>query len=94
MGCHALLQGVFLTQGLNPGPLIAGRVLTTEPPGKPDVSFVVFKGRGSNSNGCSGGRERGHQTWVQEGGLSPRCQMQTQVRHASSGRVCQPQTVA
>ena len=25
VGCHSLLQGSFLTQGSNPGPLIAGR---------------------------------------------------------------------
>ena len=25
LGCHSLLQGIFLTQGLNPGLLIAGR---------------------------------------------------------------------
>ena len=34
VGCHFLLQGIFLTQGSNPC-LLAGRFLTTEPPGKP-----------------------------------------------------------
>ena len=28
VGCHALLQGIFRTQGLNPVPRIAGRFLT------------------------------------------------------------------
>ena len=28
MGCHALLQGAFLTQGLKPGLPIAGRFFT------------------------------------------------------------------
>ena len=36
VGCYFLLQGIFLTQGLNPHPL-AGRFITTEPPGKPKV---------------------------------------------------------
>ena len=41
MGCHALLQGIFLTQGLNPSlmspmsPSLAGGFFTTEPPGQP-----------------------------------------------------------
>ena len=28
VGCHALLQGIFPTQGLNPGPTIASRFFT------------------------------------------------------------------
>ena len=35
VGCHFLLQGIFLTQGLNRVPCLAGRFFTTEPPGKP-----------------------------------------------------------
>jgi len=36
VGCHFLLQGIFLTQGLNPHPpALAGGFFTTEPPGKP-----------------------------------------------------------
>ena len=38
VGCHALLQGIFLTQRLNPSPRvsgIAGGFFTTEPLGKP-----------------------------------------------------------
>ena len=35
VGCHFLLQGIFLTQGLNPGLLHCRWILfTTEPPGK------------------------------------------------------------
>ena len=35
MGCHFLLQGIFLTQGLNPHLL---QLFTTlEPPGKPQL---------------------------------------------------------
>ena len=35
--CHFLLQGIFLTQGLNEptSPALAGGFFTTEPPGKP-----------------------------------------------------------
>ena len=37
--CHALLQGIFLTQGMNShfftSPALAGEFLTTVPPGKP-----------------------------------------------------------
>ena len=34
VGCHALLQGIFPTQGLDPGPPHARRFLLLEPPGK------------------------------------------------------------
>ena len=38
VGCHALLQGIFPTQGSNPclltSPALAGRFFTTEPHGK------------------------------------------------------------
>ena len=40
VGCHFLLQGIFLTQGLNLSFLqsaeLAGRFFTTAPPGKPN----------------------------------------------------------
>ena len=35
LGCHFLLQGVFLTEELNPSLCLAGRFFTIEPPGKP-----------------------------------------------------------
>ena len=39
MGCHFLLQGIFLTQGIEPkspaSPALAGGFFTTESPGKP-----------------------------------------------------------
>ena len=37
MGCHFLLQGIFLIQGLNPSLLHwpTGSLLPSEPPGKP-----------------------------------------------------------
>ena len=46
MGCHALLQGIFPTQGLNPRLLClphrqAGS-LPLAPPGKPAVYIVAF----------------------------------------------------
>ena len=35
VGCHFLLQEIFLTWGVNPSsPALAGGFLTTEPPGK------------------------------------------------------------
>ena len=34
MGCHFLLQGIFQTQGLNPGLLHCRRILYHQPPGK------------------------------------------------------------
>ena len=41
VGCHALLQGIFPTQGLNPGlgqsPALQADSLPSEPPGKPLV---------------------------------------------------------
>ena len=41
MGCHALLQGIFLTQGSNPvslmSPVLAGRFFTTSASGKPHM---------------------------------------------------------
>ena len=40
--CHFLLQGILLTQGLNPRlPALAGGFFTTEPPGKPESSFSI-----------------------------------------------------
>ena len=35
MGCHSLLQGIFLTQGLNPGLLHYRQILYCLTPGKP-----------------------------------------------------------
>ena len=35
VGCHALLQGMFLTQGSTCGSCIAGGLFTAEPPGEP-----------------------------------------------------------
>ena len=34
VGCHALLQGIFPTQGLNPGLSHCRQTLPSEPPGK------------------------------------------------------------
>ena len=47
MGCHALLQGIFLTQGLNPHLVRllhwqAGS-LPPAPPGKPKLKGIIFK---------------------------------------------------
>ena len=42
MGCHALFQGIFPTQGSNPVSCIAGRFFTTEPPGKP-LKYPLFE---------------------------------------------------
>ena len=35
MGCHFLFQGIFLTQGSNPGLLNCRQTLPSEPPGDP-----------------------------------------------------------
>ena len=58
MGCHFLLQGIFLTPGLNPAsPALSGRFFTTEPPGKSQIdinrcsSIVVVWSRHSNDYG-------------------------------------------
>ena len=45
MGYHALLQGIFPTQGSNPSlmsPALAGGFFTTEPPGKPLLMHVYY----------------------------------------------------
>ena len=44
VGCHAPLQGIFLTQGLNPGLLHCRRIHYCEPLGKPNTlsRFVKF----------------------------------------------------
>ena len=45
VGCHALLQGIFPTQGLNPG-LLQYRQITAEPPGNPNrIIFSAKKER-------------------------------------------------
>ena len=42
MGCHCLLQGIFLTLGLNPHLLLlAGGFFPTEPPGKPPALWPL-----------------------------------------------------
>ena len=52
VGCHALLQGIFLTQGLNPHPLclLRWRVdsLPLVPPGKPRRK-VIWAQRGTGT---------------------------------------------
>ena len=39
VGCHFLLQGIFPTQGLNPGLPLQADALPSEPPGKPKKAF-------------------------------------------------------
>ena len=56
VGCHALLQGVFLIQGADPGRLHRQAFFTTEPPGKPagqsdDVIFDVILMAQSHNKG-------------------------------------------
>ena len=42
VGCHFLLQEIFLTQGSNPpSPALAGGFFTTEPPEKPSVMSLL-----------------------------------------------------
>ena len=41
MGSHSLLQGIFPTQGLNPGLLHCRQILYSEPSGKPHI-FCIF----------------------------------------------------
>ena len=43
VGCHALPQGIFPTQGSNLGLLHSGRFFTTEPPGKPSDLIMLDK---------------------------------------------------
>ena len=45
VGCRALLQGIFPTQGLNlasVSPALGGGFLTTEPPGKPGYIMMNY----------------------------------------------------
>ena len=46
VGCHALLQGIFLTQGLNPcllmSPALAGGLFTTSATREADQGCVIF----------------------------------------------------
>ena len=49
-GCHAFLQGIFLTLGLNPclrSPSLAGRLFTTVPPGKPHNTMLLSQPSGA-----------------------------------------------
>ena len=46
VGCHWLLQGIFLTQGSNPGlPHCRQTLLPSEPPGKSDKLESILKSR-------------------------------------------------
>ena len=40
VGCHVLFQGIFPTQGLNPGLTLQVNSLLIEPPGKPKNTRV------------------------------------------------------
>ena len=51
VGCHFLLQGIFLTQGSNPGLQHCRQTLLSEPPGKPTGEQDVNNGKA----GCAGG---------------------------------------
>ena len=43
VGCHLLLQGLFLTQGSNPHLfLLAGGFYTAEPPRKPQKEYTYI----------------------------------------------------
>ena len=53
VGCHLLLQGVFLTQGSNPSllsPVLAGSFFTSEPPGKPRQSQMSSRRNTKHQN--------------------------------------------
>ena len=54
VGCHALLQGIFPTQGLNPGlPHFEADSLLSEPPGKPMTRYPWAIKRGlSRARAC------------------------------------------
>ena len=60
VGCHALLQGFFLTQGSNPGLLHCRQILYPEPPGYTSFKIKVkknsyqayLKGMDGWVNGC------------------------------------------
>ena len=41
VGCHSLLQGIFLTQGSNLGLLHCRQILPSEPPGKPALKLCT-----------------------------------------------------
>ena len=42
MGCHSVVQGIFLTQGSNPGLAFQADFLPSEPPGKPLSSRIYY----------------------------------------------------
>ena len=70
VGCHFLLQGVFLTQELNPRILHAGGFFTTEPSGKlllehctAIVSQVVLAAQSREGAPQASGQEGGRGRW-------------------------------
>ena len=70
VGCHFLLQGVFLTQELNPRILHAGGFFTTEPSGKllmelctAVVSQVVLVAQSREGAPQASGQETGRDRW-------------------------------
>ena len=52
VGCHALPQGIFPTQGLNPGLLHCRQTLVSEPPGKHTQSFRTEPLPGTGTQAC------------------------------------------
>ena len=41
--CYSLLQGIFPTQGSNPGVLHCRQILYSQPPGKPSQTLAAIK---------------------------------------------------
>ena len=51
MGSHSLLQGMFPTQGSNPGLLHHRQIyLLSEPPGSSKITFLTLEKCGANSS--------------------------------------------
>ena len=64
--CHSLLQGIFLTQGSNPGLCITVDSLPPEPSGKPYVCAHVQTALSKPHGKCKQKKKKNHDTHTQE----------------------------
>ena len=71
MGCRALLQGIFLTQGWNPCLLRQSGSLALVPPGKLPNPFWLLKRSCNQMHGCSLASTGTVKGWRGEGQTEP-----------------------
>ena len=93
--CHFLLQGIFLTQGLNPCPLLGKTIFTAESPGKRFTFLLKSVPQNSGSVGqcLSLSLKQVELTRNHHGCFSPPCRVSLSLDKYSHRRFWGPDTV-